>query len=176
MSTNYDELAVVESNGSVSTLLVTGIDQTYDDLHVIFEGFVNDGTNPFNNIFVRLNQDSNASNYSTEVMINDNGSSLFQQRASGVEAGWTVYRTPAVVSGNIANWAYMSFDINNYTYAGSRNCVAQHHTVQQASGCAMGAMGMSYFGTAAVTAIEVTVVSALIGNGSTLSIYGINNS
>ena len=40
----------------------------------------------------------------------------------------------------------------------------------------MGAMGMSYFGTAAVTAIEVTVVSALIGNGSTLSIYGINNS
>ena len=174
--TQWDELAVVTSDGSNTQLVASGLTQDYDDLHVIFEGFVNDSTNPYNNAFVRLNGDSSSSNYATEVMIGDNGGSLFQSRAPGVEAGWTIYRLPAVSSGNTASWGYMSFDIINYTYAGARNCVAQHCTVQQANGTALGGMGMSYLGTSAITSVGVYAGSVAFGNASTLSIYGLKNS
>ena len=173
--TQWDELGVVTASGSDTQLVVSGLTQDYDDLHVIFEGFANDGTNPYNNAFVRLNGDSSSSNYGTNVMILSGSSTLFQERDPGVEAGWTVYRLPAVSSGNRSDWGYMSFDIINYTYAGARNCVAQHCTVQQSGGSAMGAMGMSYLGTSAITSVGV-YSSAVFGPSSSLTVYGLKNS
>jgi len=174
--TQWDELAVLESDGSNTELVADGLDQTYNDLHVIFEGFVNYGATQNNDVMVRLNGDASAANYATEVMILDGSSALFQTKAPNAHWGWTVYRTPAVSSGNTASWGYMSFDIINYTYAGKRNCVAQHCTIQQAQGTAMGAMGMSYFGTSAITSVGVYSPGVAFGNKSTLTVYGLKNS
>ena len=174
--TQWDELAVLTSDGSNTQLVAAGLSQDYDDLHVIFEGFVNtSSTTEYGNCFVRLNGDGNSSNYHTTVMMLDGSGTLFQERDPGVEAGWTVYRLPAVTSGNTASWGYMSFDIVNYTYAGARNCVAQHCTIQQANGTAMGGMGMSYLGTSAITSVGV-YSGVAIGNASTLTVYGLKNS
>ena len=173
--TQWDELGVVTASGSDTQLVVSGLTQDYDDLHVIFEGFANDGTNPYNNAVVRLNGDSSQANYGTNVMILDGSSTLFQEIDPNAVDGWTVYRLPAVSSGNRSDWGYMSFDIINYTYAGARNCVAQHCTVQQSGGTAMGAMGMSYLGTSAITSVGV-YSGAVFGPSSSLTVYGLKNS
>lgn len=173
--TQWDELAVLTSDGSNTQLVAAGLTQDYDDLHVIFEGFVNTSATEYNNLVVRLNGDSSQANYHTTVMMLDGSSTLFQEIDPNIVDGWTVYRCPAVSSGNTASWGYMSFDIVNYTYAGARNCVAQHCTIQQANGTAMGGMGMSYLGTSAITSVGV-YSGVAIGNASTLTVYGLKNS
>tara|TARA_Y100000401_G_scaffold106059_1_gene99260 strand:+ start:711 stop:1250 length:540 start_codon:yes stop_codon:yes gene_type:complete len=178
--TQWDELAVVTSDGSNETLEVTGITQTYNDLHVIFEGFVVTSSSPNSNVVARLNQDSSSGNYATDIMANDANSALFQEIAPSAVDGWTVYRVPAQNTGTPTGWCYFSFDIINYTYAGARNCVAQNNFVQDASGhpatCCIGATGMTYLGTSAVTAVGIHAPSIAFGANSTLSIYGIKNS
>ena len=172
----WDEIAFIESDGSNTQLVAAGLSQDYDDLHVIFEGFVNVSGTVSNGVVVRLNGDSSAANYATEVMMLDGGSALFEGKITNAVNGWTVYRLPAVISGNTGNWGYMSFDIIAYKQAVQRNCVAQHCTIQQANGSAMGAMGMTYKGTSAITSVGVYAPSIAFGNKSTLTVYGLKNS
>ena len=60
--TQWDELAVLTSDGSNTQLVAAGLSQAYDDLHVIFDGFLNTSATEYKNLVVRLNGYSSQAN------------------------------------------------------------------------------------------------------------------
>tara|TARA_B100000470_G_C19790016_1_gene391720 strand:- start:210 stop:767 length:558 start_codon:yes stop_codon:yes gene_type:complete len=182
MVATFDQIGeAIASAGSVRSLEVSGIDQDFNDLHIIFEGFTTGSGQPDPNtdVYIRVNGETSSSLYSQDVTIQEgDGSFTADEIAPSTHSGWKLYNVPNVASGNIGQWAHFAVDINNYTTTTNKLCTVKLTTVRE-SWSYNGALGMAswaYHGTAAITSISVNCdTSHHIGGNSVLTVYGIKN-
>mgnify|MGYP001299258657 FL=1 len=79
MAATFDEIGSVTADGTTSAIEITGIDQTYDDLQVIFEFFVN-GVGSTQSTYISVNSDTATSTYNSDTMILEgSGSWTYQE-------------------------------------------------------------------------------------------------
>ena len=180
MVATFDQIGQATASGSTRSLEVTGIDQGFDDLHIIFEGFsTGTGSDPNTDVYIRVNGETSSSLYSQDVVIQEgDGSYTTDEIAPSTHSGWKLYNVPNVASGNIADWAHFAADINNYTTTTNKFCTVKLTTVRESwsySG-ALGMAGWGYHGTYAISSISVNVdTSHYVGANSLLTVYGIKN-
>ena len=62
MVATFDQIGQATASGSTRSLEVTGIDQGFDDLHIIFEGFsTGTGSDPNTDVYIRVNGETSSS-------------------------------------------------------------------------------------------------------------------
>tara|TARA_A100001035_G_C27725934_1_gene474358 strand:+ start:211 stop:741 length:531 start_codon:yes stop_codon:yes gene_type:complete len=176
MAATFDEIGSVTADGTTTAIEVTGIDQTYDDLQVIFEFFIDDSSNPYT-AYVLVNGDTATSTYNSDTMIHEGNGSYTYQEDYNSYAGWRMLNAPSNGgSGTPYYWGNMIIDMMQYTATRTKAFIVRHCTFNEVgTNSAIGAAGLGYNNTAAISSIKLSA-SANIGSGSTITVYGITNS
>tara|TARA_B100001996_G_C18620349_1_gene577439 strand:- start:243 stop:773 length:531 start_codon:yes stop_codon:yes gene_type:complete len=176
MAATFDEIGTVTADGTTTAIEVTGIDQTYDDLQVIFEYFIDDSSNPYT-AYVSVNGDTATSTYNSDTMIGEGSGSYTYQEDYNSYAGWRILNCPSNSgSGTPYYWGNTIIDMMQYTATRQKSFIARHCTFNSVgTNSAIGAAGLGYRNTAAISSIKFSA-SANIGSGSTITVYGIKNS
>ena len=178
MAATFDEIGTVTADGTTTSIEVTGIPQSYDDLQVIFEFFVNSGSSTVET-FISVNSDTSVSTYNSDTMIYEADGSFTYQEDYNTYAGWRMLNSPTNGgSGTPYYWGNIIIDMMQYTATRTKSFIARHYTenVWGTNG-AMGGAGLGYRNTAAISSIKLANAAGNnIGSGSTITVYGITNS
>tara|TARA_B100000427_G_C15491690_1_gene587937 strand:+ start:1067 stop:1597 length:531 start_codon:yes stop_codon:yes gene_type:complete len=176
MAATFDEIGSVTADGTTSAIEITGIDQTYDDLQVIFEFFVN-GVGSTQSTYISVNSDTATSTYNSDTMILEGSGSWTYQEDYDAYSGWRMINCPTNSgSGTPYHWANIIIDMMQYTATRTKSFIAHRCTFNESgTNSAIGAAGLGYRGTSAISSIKLSS-DANIGSGSTMTIYGITNS
>tara|TARA_B100000427_G_scaffold207483_1_gene172731 strand:- start:198 stop:728 length:531 start_codon:yes stop_codon:yes gene_type:complete len=176
MAATFDEIGTVTADGTTTSIEVTGIDQSYDDLQVILEFYVVDSSNPYTT-YVRVNGDTATSTYNSDTMIYEADGSYTYQEDYDSYSGWRMLNSPSNGGSGVPYyWGNIIIDMMQYTATRTKSFIARHCTENAwGNNGAMGAAGLGYRNTAAISSISLSA-SANIGSGSTITVYGIKNS
>ena len=176
MAATFDEIGTVTADGTTTAIEVTGIDQSYDDLHVIFEFFIAD-SGAVATSYVLVNGDTATSTYNSDSMWLDGSGSYTYQEDYNSFQGWRLMNSPTNGgSGTPNHWGNIMIDMMQYTATRTKSFIARHCTFNESgTSSAIGAAGLGYRNTAAISSIKLSA-SANIGSGSTITVYGITNS
>jgi hypothetical protein len=161
MSTNVP-ISSVTLTEATSSIIFSGIPQTYTDLFIVADGYNNTGD--FYTTIIRFNGDS-ASNYSRTRFVGD-GSSVSNSRLTNQTGatinsagGWGLNNNG---SGNIPNYS------NTTTF---KTILSRSNTAATAVELNL----LTWRSTSAITSIEMFTSSATYRAGSTFNLYGINS-
>jgi len=176
MAATFDEIGSVTADGTTTAIEVTGIDQTYDDLQVILEFFIDD-SGAVATSYVLVNGDTATSTYNSDSMwLEGNNSYMYQEDYNSFQ-GWRMMNSPTNGgSGTPYYWGNIIIDMMQYTATRTKAFILRNCTFNEVgTSSAIGAAGLGYRNTAAISSISLSA-SANIGSGSTITVYGITNS
>lgn len=175
MAATFDEIGSVTADGTTTSIEVTGIDQSYDDLHVIFEFFIATTGTP--SAYIRVNGDTATGTYNSDTMVLEGSGSWTYQEDYNAYSGWRMINSPSNSgSGTPYHWGNIMIDMMEYTATRTKSFIAPRCTFNEVgTNSAIGAAGLGYRGTSAISSITLAA-SNNIGSGSTITVYGIANS
>ncbi len=176
MAATFDEIGTVTADGTTTAIEVTGIDQTYDDLQVVLEFFIADTASTYTG-YLSVNGDTATGTYNSDTMIGEGSGSYTYQEDSNTYSGWRILNCPTNGgSGTPYYWGNMIIDMMQYTATRQKAFIVRHCTFNAVgTNSAIGAAGLGYTNTAAISSIKFSS-DYNIGNGSTMTVYGITNS
>ena len=177
MAATFDEIGSVTADGTTVAIEVTGIDQTYDDLQVILEFFIDD-SGAVATGYVSVNGDTATSTYNSDTMIYEADGSYTYQEDYNSYSGWRMLNSPTNGgSGTPYYWGNMIIDMMQYTATRTKAFIVRHCTFNEVgTNSSIGAAGLGYNNTAAISSIKLSTGAGVIGSGSTITVYGIKNS
>ena len=177
MAATFDEIGSVTADGTTTAIEVTGIDQTYDDLQVILEFFIAD-SGAVATSYVLVNGDTATSTYNSDSMWLDGSGSYTYQEDYNSFQGWRMMNSPTNGgSGTPYYWGNIIIDMMQYTATRTKAFIVRNCTFNEVgTNSAIGAAGLGYNNTAAISSIKLSTSAGTIGSGSTITVYGITNS
>jgi hypothetical protein len=165
MAQTYTPLATTTLTSDQATVTFSSISSAYTDLVLIFRGTCSFG-NPGSDININFNSDT-GTNYSRTYLLGD-GTSVSSGRSSSIAAF-----KPSGLYYNM----YQITHINNYANTTTYKTALSKSTtwaVSNATGYIAETVGL-WSSTAAINRIDITISTgtAIIGSGSTFTLYGI---
>ena len=175
MAATFDEIGIVTADGPSTSMELTGIDQTYDDLQVILEVWVVDsGTQ--HTAYLTVNGETGTAVYNSDMMFQEGNGSWTYQEDYNSYSGWRLQKLPTASSGISAVNGNMIIDMMQYTATRTKSFLIKLCTFRPVgSNSAIGSGGLGYNNTSAISSLTLTATSNF-GSGSTMSVYGITNS
>lgn len=167
------QIGQVICSGSQSTITFTGIPSNYSDLMIVFSGRAT-GAVAAAKVYIKLNSDGTAANYLAAQYVDGIGSGA----AAGTVASTTSGGYAADVAGtSTATNPITTFDLVIPAYAGTvlkKAFRVNQYTVFGASDQAeIVVSGSQWLSTAAITRIDLTIVSGSFLDGTTCTLYGL---
>lgn len=165
MPATYEPIATTTLGTAQSTIVFSGIPNTYTDLRLIFTGIMSSSSAQFQ---MYWNGNNNTGSYYYTSGYGDGNTTA---GASGNSANVIVLNSPTTLSTSFPT--YLSVDIFSYAGTTYKSCVATLNTEYSSSGAVRNTLGLFTASTASITSVTLAVSLGNFNIGSTATLYGI---